>query len=279
LNAESKRIEEIRLASPFFGRDPPKVTVQPTLREQHKPISATASNEFLAVSLPKIEQFSKKLRLPLRFPLVAGQVERVEFFEGLKGGWLKLSNGYSFTYEKGIVTEFATVESIYGFRPLPFAKPPKPFGDYLGRWKLNEREAAKLVLQAVEDLGYAVKDFNMNEPPDVKKNKPIGKYVVPRYHLFWITNNHQDGKTTSMVSAEVNADKKRLEYLQLFGTPFLTSMESTNQVFPNVLRNPQSIQSEPPIEQQTLEFLERNMREMTNAIRTNPAVKPFDPFE
>jgi hypothetical protein len=272
LNADSNRIEEIRLSSPFFWRAPPKVAVQPAVREAQFPVNEAASNGIVTASLPEIEEFGRKLKLPVPFPMDARQIQGVEFF-GATGALLSFSNGYSFTCENGVVTEFSAPDSISSI--LPVGPPPRPFASYLGNWNLSETEATEIVRRAIENLGYKTRDFDVEKPPDIKKSAAVGKYLVPRYRLFWIANDPATGKTLSLVSAEINGDKKRLEHLQLAGGPLPMGVRNVNGES-KTSTNPRP---EPPVSQELLDFVERNMRSATNAVRTNPTVKPSNPFE
>ncbi|HET7624594.1 MAG TPA: hypothetical protein VFM25_04955 [Verrucomicrobiae bacterium] len=296
LNAEAKRIEEMRLSSPFFRRAPPEIAVRPVLRDNSVPVSATASNKFLADALPKIAAFAGKLKLPLGLTPGTREVENVEFFNGSLGAWVTLSNGYLFTCEYGAVTEFCAPDSISGIRPS--IRIPKPLENYLGKWQLDAGEATEMVRNAIRNLGYTERDFNMSNPPDIRTNQPVGKYVVPRYHLFWITNNQMTGQTMSLVSAEVNADQKRLECLRLFNSsiiaePVVPELPLTPQIKTNnsLVPHSQAVRSSTPkTDSETnnpekepigdpAKYLLEHMGWKTNFPRTNPTVKPFNPFE
>lgn len=275
LNAEAKRIEEIRLSSPFFWRAPPKIAERPRFREMGVVVSETASNQFIDSYLSKILSFAKALGLPSPETFSARKLETVEFL-GNSIGEMRFLSGYAFTCRSGAVVEFHSPDSVYAFEPALGKPPPKPFSDYLGDWNLSESSAIDLVRHAITSLGYSLKDFNVDKAPDVQKNKPVGKYVMPRYRLYWITDDPATGRTLSMVSAEVNADKKRLEQLHLFGPPFSPrAANSDGQKLPSS-RPPTT---EPEMDRQTLEWLNKMLNSGSNQVQTNPPMKPKNPFE
>jgi hypothetical protein len=172
-----------------------------------------------------------------------------------------------------MVTEFSAPDSISNI--LPTGPPPKPFSDYLGEWNLTEPEAVEIVRQAIEKLGYRIRDFEADRAPDIKKSVSVGRYLVPRYRLFWIANDPQTGKTVSLVSAEVNGDKKRLEHLQLVGGPLPVSAQTINGR-PNPFTNSNS---KSQIGSNLMNFIDQNMRSGSNAELSNPTIKPSNPFE
>jgi hypothetical protein len=49
------------------------------------------------------------------------------------------------------------------------------------------------------------------------KPRRTGNYVVPRYCLRWLTNDPGTGGTIALVYAEVDANKKKIAWLQLVG--------------------------------------------------------------
>jgi hypothetical protein len=279
LNADAKRIEEIDLESPFFWRAPPRAAVQPVIRNPRPPISTTASNDFLSASLPQVGAFAEKLGLPFHNSPKRRDIQSIEFFNGVAGAWLKFSNGYIFTYEKGAVTQFTSPDSAYGVR-VPVGSPPqKRFAAYLGKWNMDEHEAVQLVRNAITKLGYGLSDFNAGREPKIKKNQTVGEYTVPRFRLFWITNNAA-GETISLVSAEVNADKKRLEHLRLRGGPLSSGIGNATQMIPNALGDQKNATPDPSLDPQFQKWVDTLLGpNRTNMVRTNTLIVRPNPFE
>src|SRR5579872_5275319 len=93
LDADQRAIQEMRLASPFLWRAPPRIGVQPKVLNAQAAVSATASNQFLAKMLPKISAFAGKLGLAVKLPVTKAQVQKVEFVVPEADVRVQLDNG------------------------------------------------------------------------------------------------------------------------------------------------------------------------------------------
>jgi hypothetical protein len=297
VDGSTKMIQELRLLSLHFRRPPPKIAVEPALLDPRPAVTAVASNEFLAVMLPKISEFAKRLQLPIRRPITRSQIDKVEFVDPDLGIPVKLTNGYWFVSWSGAVVEFCAPDTVYGRQPPTLDPFLRPLNEYLGRWRLSESEASDAVRKAITNLGYAVEEFHANVPPDVSKRAPVGNYVVPRYYLRWLTNNPKTGETIALVRAEIDADAGSLKWLQLAGNPVArhngTARPAWNKIPSGTNRPaaPQMTHDTNAVPYTVDELLgvpgresqaprQRATQPTTNAPRTSPSPRPHNnPFE
>ena len=214
-----KMVHELWLTSPFFCRSPPRVSVQAKLRNPRPPVDGNVSNEFLSVTLPKISEFASKLELPVKVPLIQAHVESVEFVHFDSDVRTKLTNGYWFVSRRGAITEFSAPDSVFGRQPPALDPFPRPFEEYLGGWRLSEKEGIDLVRHAIKKLGYTVEGFYADRIPAIIKPEPVGPYVVPRYYFQWLTNDAATGGTIAMIRGEVDGERGHLKHLDLLGEP------------------------------------------------------------
>jgi hypothetical protein len=219
VDAGQKQIQEMQLLSQFFWRSPPEVSVWPRMGSPKPVVGTASSNDFVEAVLPKISAFAQKLELPFAFPASVSHVERVEFVSFDSDVRIKLTNGYWFVSKGGVLTEFSAPDSVYGRQPPSLDPLLRPVEEYLGRWRVSEKEAIELVHRSIRKLGYTPKEFHANRPPQVSKPEQVGRYVVPRYSFRWLTNEATTSASIALVRAEVNADKGQLSYLELGGGP------------------------------------------------------------
>lgn len=230
IDAGRKAVQSMSLRSPYLNRPNPKVDIIPRPLGIRSSVGLFESNQFVAAIIPKVSQFGYKLGLPLGNPISREEAERVVFVVNDSDIRIKLTNGYWFKSHKGVVVGFNSPASVYGRQPLDIDQSLRPVGDFLGEWKMTEKDATDLVHRAVEKLGFRIQDFTASQPPDVVKREQFGRYVIPRYYLRWITNNPATGGTIASVRAEVDADKGTVIHLELSGPPIRAMIgKGTNQ--------------------------------------------------
>jgi hypothetical protein len=286
VDGRQKAIQEMRLASQFFWRAPPRVAVQPRLRAPRRPVSLASSNEFLSVMLPKISEFAHGVRAPFELPLSPDQVERVEFVNQDSDVRVKLTNGYWFSSKRRSVTGFNAPDTVYGRQPAALDPFPRPINEYLGAWKLSQKEAIQLVHQAIRNLGFSIKALRADREPVVTKPERVGEYIVPRFYFNWLTNDEITGGTISMVRAEVDADKGQVKYLEVIAPRVLPDANRPVKrpgLPTNVMRFRTNAPQELPQNydlSEIIRFLDRAMPIVTNHIqKPAPTVKPPNPYE
>lgn len=288
VDAARKMVQEMRMSSRFFSRAPPKVSVEPQLRDPERPVSATASNEFLGAALPKVSEFVRKLELPCDIPVTRDSVKQIAFVNGDADIRIQLTNGYWFGSQYGVIAEFNAPETVYGRQPPSLDAGVRPVDEYLGQWKLGESEAVALARKAITNLGYKVGDFYAERAPLVLKPEPVGNYVVPRYGLHWLTNEPASGGTIAMVRAEVDANKGRLLHFTILGAAL--PYDTQKKIIKEGKRDLKQIQSLRPMSLNTnsprdlhidAEFLKYfgEVLNPTNMPKLPPPDKRPNPFE
>lgn len=215
INAVTKTVESLKIFNSGLWREPPKIAVsaQPIPRI-NVPIAPDQSNSLVRALLPQFTDFAKNFELPLVFPLTIDQVERVEFIDNSLDLWLKLTNGYWFTYQLSQVRGFSAPNSFYqrwigeGFKPIE---------QYLGKWRLTEEQAIKLARDTIRKAGYTENDFEAFKAPAILKPKQVGDYVIPRCLIRWSVWNPKMASTLSAdAQIEVDADTKTIKYVYFF---------------------------------------------------------------
>lgn len=213
VDAQAKKIQSLALITPFLWRSMPKLSA--TNSNNKAPlISATVSNACVADALPTISSFAQKLNLPLNLPLTPKQVQKVAFVMSNEYVAIKIKNSFWFVIQNGTVTEFNALDSVYGRRDVRLEPFVRPLKEYLGKWKISEEEAVELARKNILNLGYNAEAWGVAAAPQVIKHEQIGKYVVPRYFITWLTNSPATGNADVYVRAEIDADKKQLKYLE-----------------------------------------------------------------
>jgi hypothetical protein len=166
-------------------------------------ITAQYSNAVLLATLPHVSDFAKNLNLPVPLPITTNHVQRFqpERSQGHVGGWLILTNGFQFWYERGNVHIFETPRNFYN------AQDPDKISEFYGPLKMNKKEAIQIARDTIKKLGYSEKTFtdgwklNVEGPPHIKTN------TIPFYRVEWV-----DPKDNESASArfDIDAENKRV---------------------------------------------------------------------
>ena len=90
-----------------------------------------------------------------------------------------------------------------------------------GKWRMSQNEAADLVRKTVNELGLGPKALEvLLQPPEIQKPNLRPPPSVPRYLFEWqeVKRDVRDGARyiNGRISAEVNADRKKLESLSVY---------------------------------------------------------------
>src|SRR5258706_2889146 len=114
-------------------------------------VTAQYSNAVLVAILPQVTELSQKLDLPIPVPVTLEQVERFNCdpHKGQVGGWLRLTNGFDFWYDRGHVTGFESPDSsgsLIGLADL---------SEFYGSVKMSPKEAVQLARDSLRNLGYS----------------------------------------------------------------------------------------------------------------------------
>ncbi len=261
-------IHEMRLLSLYFRRDPPNIAVEPIPLNPRPPITTGTSNDFLAVALPKISEFAKKLELPLKLPVTQAQVDKIEFVDPRSDVRVRLSSGHWFVWARGVIVEFCAPDTVYGRQPPTIDPVLRPLEEYLGKWRLSEGDAIELARRSIRNLGYADEEFPTRQKPVVTKPEQVGDYIVPRYSLRWLTNDVNTGGTVALVRTEVDADRGQLKWLQLVKNSSPAEKQPTPQMSTSQTNRPPTL----PMIHDT-NVVPYTVDELLGAL-TNPARQP-----
>jgi hypothetical protein len=169
VNADSKSVAYMSMLASCFYRPPPEIGVPEPTMGSEKTLSISASNHWGSIVLPEISKFASCLNLETKSPVKPEYVERFvrkndSYF------FVKLKDHFRFWYENGEIFSFAAPDAIY---LSPSSDPQLPIEVYTGEWKLDEKAAAQVVVEAVLKLGYSM----VNGVPVVSKPNQIGNYI------------------------------------------------------------------------------------------------------
>lgn len=185
VNACRKTIEKVFFLNKNLWRAPPELAVKPEIRKSPhshpaKQMDPARAHEFLAKILPEITDFTKKLNLPIPLPLVTNHVDRFACHEEqeVQRGALRLTNGYVFTYNYGYVQGFEAPDVF-------FTRNEVKVKDFVGQWKLSQRDAIRLARETTKKLGFDEKLLFLDRKPEITRPNVRGKVTIPRYELRW----------------------------------------------------------------------------------------------
>ncbi len=161
-------------------------------------------DERVLAVLPKIKAFIQTLELPIPASDSPGQVSRaqISYATGLPRLSIQLTNGYRFSCDM----EKGRVEGFDDGKPF-FSGWPVHLRNYVGKWKMNEKQAIVLIQRATKELGYNMDELFKHEP-EIEKPNIRGGLVVPRIHFTW--ERVVNAVLEKGVFAEVDADGGRL---------------------------------------------------------------------
>jgi len=275
VDAEKKCVKSVTIYDLNLVRPPPPVErvqeSQPQAEGRKivrpsKPYAAA----FLEAILPQLSDFVVKVGIPIQVPLTTNDVDMSQYLcvtdQGQPTAQVYLKNGDRFNYRHGSVVGFYAHDA--------FLKFPK-FGkteDFLGKINMSTNEAIALARKALKKLGYADKraEVGIGAPTRVGTNE------LARYFFYW---SHPKDESYS-ASFEIDMEGKTVKSVflddpSLWREPPKVNVPVTMEPKPP----PAAFSPEPPVSQELLDFVERNMRSVTNAARTNPTAKPPNPFE
>lgn len=175
-------------------------------------VTAQYSNAVLIAILPYVSDFATKLELPVSHPITTAHVREFKCSPraDLFGGRVILTNGFEFAFLHGHVEMFRTPQCYYELQD------PDLVPRFFGPVKLREKDALKIVHQAIKKLGYTDAALYADRPPRVTHPAKVGKNYVPRYRVWWgdPTQGLPDNPPTSAVF-EVDATTGQIQMMYL----------------------------------------------------------------
>jgi hypothetical protein len=219
IDAETRRLEALKILNLNLQRPSPKVAVVPPLRNvPSNQVNPVYARKLLPIVLLAVDEYIRTLSLPVSAPLNTNLVER--FIVADNGGWpssfLKLSNGWWFVYRNNMVSGFYAPGNLTS---LPQYQGRVLIKDVAGKWNLTETQAVQLVSRAMAKLHYPSNLVHMDFQPTIGKPAIPG---IPRYALRWrytppSLHSEKEGDVDfglqSKIEAEVDADKGELKAL------------------------------------------------------------------
>ena len=240
VNAEKRRLESIYFLSQALWRAPPTVDVQPTaprgrqFRSRFQPVSLDYSRALLPVALSAVDDYARRLGLPLQSPVSSNTVASYicRKFDDEVYVRFVLTNGYRFFYQHGMIEAFDAPDAFFDL-----TAPVAPVKTVHGTWRLGPEQSIELARSAIQKLGYKLEPLGMDKAPEL--DRPHNAPGIPRFRLDWINAN--DGVLSSRTVVEVDADHGTIKSIAIWN-PSLYHAPPDLGVSPDV---PQ-VRAEPP---------------------------------
>jgi hypothetical protein len=173
-------------------------------------MTSAYSNAVLVAILPHFTDVAQKLDLPISTPIVQSEIRR--YFcdprAGELGGYVTLTNGYEFWYNKGHVSMF------YGPHDYFIMQNPDSIPKLYGKLRMNQKEAVVFARQSLNKLGYTNPIFDKVEP-EVKLATPLKSFNVrqgvPQYQITWYDPEFPKERFVKVAQLDIDAEAKQIE--------------------------------------------------------------------
>lgn len=179
-------------------------------------ITAAYSNAVLVAVMPHVTEFVKKLDLPIPLPINQSQVSKfnVSPVKSLIGGGLWLTNHYQFVFENGAVSGFRIDPNYFTDETFPL-----PIDKYTGKDNMTTNEAVQMARDAIQKLGYNLKDLYADTPPASVKgpfDSNDGKHI-PYCEIRWIKEPEtlEDKPNSVYLEFQINLEAKQIVGMSL----------------------------------------------------------------
>lgn len=180
-------------------------------------VTALYSNAVLVAILPYFTDVAKKLDLPIPTPITQSQVRR--FFCDPRaqevGGWVTLTNGYQFWFEKGHVNMFESPHAYFSLQD------PGLISKFRGKIRMTTNEAVVYAARKMAEVTADESVIYKNKLKITLAPKDEG-FDIPHCKIQWF-NVDADHRTNVVAEFEVNLDAGRIEQFALFGKQFWRS--------------------------------------------------------
>jgi len=182
-------------------------------------MTAAYSNAVLVAILPHFADVAKKLDLPVHTPIVQSQI--LHYFCNPKvgeiGGYVLLTNGYEFWYDKGHVDVFHSPRDYFVLQN------PDSIPKLYGKLRLDRKEAMAFARQSLKKLGYTNEIFDKVEP-EVKLASPLKSFTakkgVPQYEITWHDPDLPKDRSDRIAELDIDAEARRVERFVLLNKRF-----------------------------------------------------------
>jgi hypothetical protein len=211
VDADSKRVERMRINSESLRRPPPEIGVAPqpaAANRKWPPVNPAYAWRLLPIVLQAVDDYGKTLSLPIPRPLTTNHVARFSLADNR--GWphseLELTNGWRFIYRNSMVNGFYAPDNLFNSdRRVILIK------QFLSKWRMPEAEAIELVRRTLARLSYSTNLVHTDFKPTIQKPAVPG---IARYSIWWWYKTDPGADDLqSKVEAEVDADRGELKSL------------------------------------------------------------------
>jgi hypothetical protein len=198
-------------------------------------VSAAYSNAVLVAALPYVSDCAKALNLPIPQPITTSQVQHfgTSPIKDRIGGGLRLTNGYFFTFEFGIVTSFRCPDDWYTMADENWEHLER----YVGKDNMTTNEAIQLARDSFRKLGYKPEDFGIDGQPTTVLGPHDAKRLghIPYCRVEWESPPPPDEKESDAEFArgymltnystyfDINLQTKQIVAMFVSGRPFFKS--------------------------------------------------------
>ncbi len=161
----------------------------------------------LMAILPHVSDFSERLNLPMPIPVTTNHVEDFSPLNrrNMVGGYLMLTNGARFWFDRGHVTDFESPRAFFSLQD------PDLIPRFYATQNLTEKEAIALARSTIQKLGHSLEDTLADLSPTIELAKGIGTNVVPHYKITWM-----DPRGGIATEVEINGNRKTVEQIHFF---------------------------------------------------------------
>lgn len=178
-------------------------------------VTAQYSNAVLVAVLPFVNDFVKKMELPLPTPIEAHPFEfkcSTRLDDGLGiGGAFVWPNGYGCFFDGGIIQFF------YSSRSYKRLQDPRRIPEFYGDLKMTEKEAVEMCIETLNKLGHSTTNYNANNV-HVTGPLTVQGHTVPFYRVAW--NEVFRKRDMTAVEFEIDGHNRKIAEMSLISRNF-----------------------------------------------------------
>jgi hypothetical protein len=181
-------------------------------------ITAAYSNAVLVAILPHVNDFAKKMDLPIPLPITTNQVKRfnVARMKGEIGGGLWLTNHYQFVFADGCVSSFKSLEG----NPFLSQDPAQDWPHYLGKDNMTTNDAIEMARGTLRKLGYDPKALHADTAPfSVEGSYDLREGHFPYCQIRWDkeAQTEKEKEDAAYLVFQINMEDKTIVGMTIIG--------------------------------------------------------------
>jgi hypothetical protein len=211
INGNTKQLERLYLLNGnLHDRSRLTIDVVPTSDPDWPSVNPEYAIRLIPIMFQAIDDYAKKLSLPILMPLTTNNVAIVEIHDN--EGWphadVKLTNGWHFVYRHKMVNGYYAPDAFFGPENRRFH-----IKDFQGKWNFTSWQATELVKTTLCKLNLPTNNIHMDFAPNVIYAAGDFRKSIPRLFFEWQYESKANDDLQSKIEAEVNADTGKLESL------------------------------------------------------------------